>query len=153
MCLKIGLDQGGEKSEQGVLPPFTQARHTRHTSKTIKSFPPVMFPIRRPANGINNFMHSVRSVLCVSSPATAQAQLLHSADGAAAAASRILNIHVTRSLSKQLAAADGNLKPPAGVPPYLRCGKWRRGWCSEGGRCTGDSGKNISSSSPVLADG
>lgn len=43
--------------------------------------------------------------------------------------------------------------PPPGVPPYLRCGKWRRGWCSAGGRGTGDSGKNISSSSPMLADG
>lgn len=74
-----------------------------------------MFPIRRPANGINNFMHSVRSVLCVNSPATAQAQLLHSADGAAA--SSILNIHVTRSLSKQLAAADGNLQPPPASRP------------------------------------
>lgn len=38
------------------------------------------------------------------------------------------------------------------VPPYLRCGKWRTGWCSEGGRGTGDSEKNISSS-PVLEDG
>lgn len=61
-------------------------------------------------------MHSVRSVLCFSSPATAQAQLLHSADGAAAA-SRILNIHVTRSLSKQLAAADGNVQPPPASRP------------------------------------
>lgn len=38
------------------------------------------------------------------------------------------------------------------VPPYLRCGKWRTGWCSEGGRGTADSEKNISSS-PVLEDG
>lgn len=43
--------------------------------------------------------------------------------------------------------------PPLSVPPYLRCGKWMTGWCSEGGRDTGDNGKNISSSSPVLAVG
>lgn len=45
------------------------------------------------------------------------------------------------------------LLPPC-VPPYtyLRCDKWRTGWCSGAGRCTGGSGKNISSS-PVLADG
>ncbi|TDH07832.1 hypothetical protein EPR50_G00110060 [Perca flavescens] len=41
-----------------------------------------------------------------------------------------LNIHVTRSKYKQLTARDS----PLGVPPYLRCGKWRTGWCSEGGR-------------------
>lgn len=39
------------------------------------------------------------------------------------------------------------------VPPYLLCGKWKTVWCWEGGRCRGDNGKNISSSSPVLADG
>lgn len=51
---------------------------------------------------------------------------------------------MSHAQSKQLAA-------PLGVPPYLRCGKWRTGLCSEGGRCTADNGKNISSS-PVLAD-
>lgn len=50
--------------------------------------------------------------------------------------------------SKQLAAPWR-----LGVPPYLRCGKWTIGWCSEGGIGTGDNGKNISSSSPMLSDG
>lgn len=56
---------------------------------------------------------------------------------------------MSNAQSKQLAAPWQTL----GVPPYLRCGKWRIGWCSEGGIGTGDNGKNISSSSPVLSDG
>lgn len=57
---------------------------------------------------------------------------------------------MSHAQSRQLAARD---KPPPASHPYLRCGKWRRGWCSEGGRGTGGNGKNISSSSPMLADG
>lgn len=56
---------------------------------------------------------------------------------------------MSHAQSKQLAAPW----QPLGVPPYLRCGKWRTGWCSEGGIGTGDNGKNISSSSPVLSGG
>lgn len=56
------------------------------------------------------------------------------------------------AVSHKLSNSRNRGSPPSGVPPYLRCGKWRTGWCSEGGRGTGGNGKNISSS-PVLAVG
>ena len=45
------------------------------------------------------------------------------------------------------------LDSPHCVPPYLRCGKWKTGWCLGGERGTADIGKNISSSSQALSAG
>lgn len=103
--------------------------------------------------GSFNFMHSVKSALVwvnywlSLSPSSDQPNFCT----CVSYVQQHKNIDVTRHKLSNSQTRESH--PRLSVPPYLRCGKWRTGWCSEGGRDTGDNGKNISSSSPVLANG